>query len=266
MKGKLRNFALYIVGAVLSIGLGCEAAKANLILSPIYVDLTANRGKSEGVLNVGNSSNEAIRVRLFPKFFSYNRDGEFQELTESDERNLSPYLQFSPREIVVEPGKVRRVRLLSLLPPSLPDGEYRVAIFAETLSSGVVQSGYRVNLISRVGAAIYVRKGNVTSDLQVATASFNRENQQLRLLLRNQGQATARPKIQWSLKQGEKLIVSEGVGTSVVGGMEQNVLLNRNAQNKLNVNPGKYQLLGEVVWKDGDRQKTLPFNLDLDIP
>jgi hypothetical protein len=259
------QLGLYVVSTLLSVGLGFQTARADLILSPIYLDLTANRGKAEGLLNVSNSGNQPIRVRLSTTSFTYNRDGEFQQLPKSN-GDLTPYLQYSPREIVVEPGKVRRVRLFSVLPPSLSDGEYRVAIFAETLSSGTTQGGYRINLISRVGSAIYVRKGKISSDLRVQQASFNAQNQQLRLLLQNQGQGTARPQIKWSLKQDEKILAAETVGTSVLAGLEQNVLLNRSAQNKLNLAAGKYQVLGEVTWQEGNQQKQLPFNLDLVVP
>ena len=258
----LKVLGISSASVALALGLG-TAARADLVLSPIYVDLESKQGKASGVLNVSNTGSEPIRVRLSPTPFTYNENGEFQRVP-TTANDLTPYLQYSPGEVTILPGKTRRVRLLTLLPPNLADGEYRAAMFAETLSNFNTAAGYRINLITRIGSAIYVSKGNIAPNLQAQSATFNPTSQQLRLKVSNTGQATARVQIQWSLKLKDTEIAAATVGSSILPGLSPSILLNR-SPNSAKLAPGEYSLAVKLIWGQSPNQTT-PFKFKVVIP
>lgn len=243
-----------------------KPAFANLFLSPLYLELEAQGGRSKGVIVVGNTSEKPIQVRLSSTAFTYKSDGNFQSLPSGEPNDLTPYLRYSPREISIPPKSSRQVRLISLLPPNLPKGEYRVAIFAKTLQEVSNSQGYKIAYNTSVGSAIYVRKGDLSPNLNIRTANFNQDNKQLRILVGNSGEATARAKINWYLKQGGNQIAAGTSGGSFLPGSQINILLNRTKETaNLTLQPGSYQLTGEIEWKEKDNKKSFPFNMDLKI-
>lgn len=250
-----------------------ESARANLYLSPMYLQLESQQVQTTGSLNVGNTSNIPIRVRISTVSFSYNEDGKFIE--EEHDWNLTPYIRVSPREISIPPKSFRNIRFAAVLPPSLPDGEYRVAIFAESLTPTELtvdpeaeQSSTqttRVNYLMRIGSAIYIKKGTTATNLQITNASFNPETQELRLNVNNQGTATAKTQITWQLRrQGE--IIRNGKGSDAfLPGHQLNALLQPDqGQTWSDIPSGRYQLTGELTWQE-KTPKTLPFSVDVDL-
>ena len=139
-------------------------ALAQVGLSPLVVEIQANRGQAQGIINVINNTNEPFRARVYVEPFTYESESGFQIL-DTDPDDLSPYLQFSPRELEVPPNTNRRVRFVSRFPPSLPEGEYRAVIFTENLIETTDASGADVELRTRVGSTVYVRHGNVSPQL-----------------------------------------------------------------------------------------------------
>ncbi|NES23355.1 MAG: P pilus assembly protein, chaperone PapD, partial [Symploca sp. SIO3E6] len=115
----------YLLSAALLWG---GAAQAQMRISPLVIEVEAQRGQAQGVISVTNTSNEAFRARVYAEAFTYDRDTGFAILTSSP-TDLTDYLQFSPRELTIPPGVTRRVRLISRFPPSLPEGEYRAVVF-----------------------------------------------------------------------------------------------------------------------------------------
>jgi hypothetical protein len=241
-------------------------AQAQIQISPMVVEESANRGQVQGIINITNSGSTPIRARLYSEFFIYSNDG-FKTIPTSA-NDLSPYLQFSPRELVLPPETTRRVRLLAGLAPNLPDGEYRAVVFTENLQEETVKnsSGSGVSIKTRIGVTVYVRKGNLSTNLAVDSAKFNDKQQQIQISVRNTGQVSASPLINWNLKQGDKLIKTGKLTSSWVTFQNQrNFLLNFPEKNQP-VAPGNYQLNGELIWGENNNRTTVPFNFNLTLP
>jgi hypothetical protein len=243
-----------------------KPAHANLFLSPMYLQLESQQGQSKGVLQVGNTSSEPIRVRLSATAFTYDKNGNFQSLDRGGERDLTPYIRYSPKEIVIPANSSRRVRVLSLLPPSLPEGEYRTAIFAETLQETTNAKGYKFGLNFKIGSALYVAKGDLNSDISFKSASFDSVNHLLKMLVINQGNATAKGEIVWTLKKGDIQVASGKSGGSFLPQTQTDISLNRpQKETKLDLAPGVYQLTGEMVWDSLGGQKKHDFQIEVKI-
>ncbi|MBE9124622.1 P pilus assembly protein, chaperone PapD [Coleofasciculus sp. LEGE 07092] len=252
--------------ALLSAALLCgSAAQAQMRISPLVIEAQANRGQAQGIINVTNNSNEPFRGRVYAEPFTYGDNG-FQSLTSSPS-DLTPYLQFSPRELTVPPGVTRRIRLITRFPPSLPEGEYRAVVFTETLQETTDSSGNSVALTARIGTTVYVRQGDLSPNLAVESASWNPEQKKIQLRVQNTGQASARPAVSWTLQQGNTEVETGTLDpTGIVAESDRNFLLNYSAQGQPAPTAGKYQLTGELVWAQGDNQRTQPFSVNLTIP
>ncbi|WP_228060792.1 MULTISPECIES: P pilus assembly protein, chaperone PapD [unclassified Coleofasciculus] len=263
---KIAFKALQIGSGVLSAAcLFSSAALAQLGASPLVIEAEANQGQAQAIINVINSGDTPLRTRIYTEPFTYERDKGFQTVSSSS-NNLSPYLQFSPTELTVPPGATRRVRLRAILAPSLPDGEYRTAVFAEALKESTDASGRRVGVITRVATTVYVRKGDVDPKLTVDSATFNSEQKTLQLLVHNTGDASVRLGVNWKLKQGETVVrTGESIPTAIVAQGDRNLLLNNPQSDPSPLPPGNYQLTGELTWGENNSNK-LPFTVNLTIP
>ena len=264
---------------------------AQIGFTPLVHILEAERGQAKGLITVKNTSNARFRARVYALPFTYTRDKGFQTLDASP-NDLAPYLQFAPRELIVPPNTSRRVRLVVRFPPSLPDGEYRSVLFTETLDppETVTSQGNKLKINLRIGATIFVRKGDLAPAISVDSTSINSKHNQVFLLVRNAGTATARPKVIWQLKQGSDVISSGKLGSSTVlpqternlpllkalrqtpstsdaNALTSSTNISQNAQSQLQPLPqGKYQLTGKLEWGSEDNPDTLSFALDLVVP
>ena len=253
------------VFACFTVLLSHHIVQAQVGISPLVIEVQANRGQAEGTITVSNESNAPFRARVYAESFTFTRDGGF-EILPSSPNSLTPYLQFSPRELVVPPGVTRRVRLISRFPPSLPSGEYRAVIFTETLNETTDTAGNNVALKTRIGVRFYVRQGNANSNLAVDNATWNPQKKQIQLLVRNTGQASARPSVNWTLKQGSTVVKTGNLdSTEIIAATDRNLLLNYPSQGQPLPSPGQYQLTGELAWGENNSNK-LPFSVNLTIP
>lgn len=241
-----------------------QSVKAQVSLSPIILESQAKRNQAQAFITVRNTSDKPFRARVYAKPFTYTYDGGFQEL-QSSPTDLTPYLQFSPRELVVQPGMVRRIRLLATLPPNLSVGEYRSVIFTENLTEQVDEQGNQITLATRVGATFYVRQGAVSPKLTVEGASWNTQHKQIQLIVKNAGQASTRPEINWTLKRGATTVKTGSFpGAAMLAQNERSFLLDYPTNKDPALSPGQYQLSGELVWGE-NKKNHLPFNVTLDI-
>lgn len=241
-----------------------SAAKAQVGVSPLVIQSKAQRGQAQGMITIKNTGDTRKRVRLYAQPFTYSRDAGFQTL-KSSSNDLTPYLQFSPRELTIAPRTQRRVRLYTRMPPNLPDGELRAVVFNETLKQTKDAAGNNVALKTRIGVTVFVTNGDVAPKLKVDNASFNPKKKQIQLLVRNQGNATVRPKISWKLSRGKTAIeAGETKESFVVSQSDRNLLLNFPAKKQLA--SGIYQLSGNLEWEEGKNTRKLPFNVNVTIP
>ena len=266
----VKTFSGISLGILIATGFS-EKIKAQS-MSPLIIETSAERGRAQAIISIENPSNEEIRSRVYAEAFTYNDQG-FQSL-ESDSSSLIPYLRYSPRELIIPPQTTRRIRLSTLFPPDLPDGEYRAVIFAErlleTIQINLDDTGETIsnsNIKIRIGATFFVRQGDISPNLIVTEASWNPETQKIQILVNNIGQASVYPSINWTLQQGDEVIANDTLQrTGIIAETERNFILNYILEEGQTLPSGDYQLVGELFWGDYENPDTVPFNLDLTIP
>ena len=238
---------------------------AQVGLSPLILQESAQRGQSSGFINLINGGSEEQRVRLYAEPFTYAAEGglvtlEADAAETEDAANLVPYLQFAPRELLLAPGQRRRVRYVVRFAPDLPEAEYRAVLFAEPLKA--TASGQQgVGIVTRVGATLYVQKGEAAAELDVASARWQGDKQQLQLQVQNSGGAMARPGGQWQLtRDGAEVAQGEVQSMTVLAGSDRFIPLP--LENTVNLKPGQYQLTGILGWQ-GQQQ---PFAVEVELP
>lgn len=247
--------------------------KAQVGVSPLVIQVQSERGQAQGIITIRNTTTKPSRVRIYTEPFTYNREEGFTILSESKD-DLSPYLRFSPREMTIPPDSERRVRLLAQLLPSLPDGEYRTTVFAETLIEALDNQQNTVGIIARIGVTVYVAKGNLSPNLKVENITYEKTNNTLKLLVSNSGEASVLPKLVWKLSQNGQLI-SEGElpETTVIAGGDRNFNITPTTKDTtgeekpLSLASGDYQLSGELIWQIDEKTNpnTVPFEMNVSI-
>lgn len=242
-------------------------AQSQIGLSPLIIEVEAQRGQAEGVINITNSTNEEFRARVYVEPFTYSREGGFETLT-TDANDLTPYLQFSPRELVVPPNTTRRVRFVSRFPPGLPEQEFRAVIFTENLAEAIASDGAQVSLRTRVGATVYVRNGALVPELSASSARFYRDENQVQLLVQNLGQASVRTQVAWELRQGGQVVRSgQSSEASVLAETERFVNVLNFSDGDAPLPAGTYELVGEMQWLDASQNiVSEPFQTSLTMP
>ncbi len=271
--GSLTSLALGLSSYLLAATFGyTPVAQAQVGASPLVIQVQAQRGRAQGIITIKNTTSQPSRVRIYTEPFTYKRDTGFETLAES-ERDLAPYLRFSPREMTIPPESERRVRLLAQLPPSIADGEYRTAVFAESLIEAIDAQQNVVGIIARVAVTVYIWKGELQPNLKVESASYNDAENRIELLVNNFGETSVLPRAVWKLTQaGQTIKQGESPKTTVIAQSERNLfisLVDRESPDNEELSslaPGVYQLSGELIWGTSDNSNTLPFELNLTVP
>lgn len=268
MTFSIARLATYLSAITLSAAwLFAGATQAQVNFSPMIIETQEARGQAQGVINISNNGNQPYRARIYTQPFTYDRDAGFKTV-ESIPNDLSPYLQFSPREINIKPGESRRIRLLSRLAPNLPDGEYRTVVFTEELKERPPETTGNQALVKvRVGVTVYVRKGVATPKIEVGDASLHAKDSQVQILVRNTGKASMSPRVSWTIKQGEKVVKTHSQDLStVLAGNERNLVLDYPGEKDPKLAPGEYQVTGELSWQENKDTKKMPFSAKLVVP
>lgn len=248
-----------------------STAKADVSVSPMVIEAQSKRNQSQGIITVSNLDPQAFRARVYTSPFTYDKEKGFQALSSSP-NDLAPYLQFSPRELQVGGSDSRNIRYIVRFPPSLPDGEYRTIVFTENLEAATVTQQDTKNnvvlntIVPRIGVALYVRKGNVSPNLSAATARLDPTSKQVQLLVSNQGKASAIVGGNWTVRDKNQVIQTGNIiDTTVIAEGERYLALTPQNKSKQALEPGEYQLSGELVWGEEKKNK-MPFRVNLTIP
>jgi len=259
------KFISYLAGSLLSSLLFIPTiAKAQIKVAPMTIEMKAERGQSKGVINITNQGDTTFRARVYAAPFTYNRDG-FESL-DSSPNDLSSYLTFSPRELVIEPKQTRSIRVVSRLLPSMAKGEYRAVLFTENLQEIESKSGNAtVGIVPRIGMTVFVRHGDVTPNLTIKDARFNPQTKNIQLLVSNTGNATALPKTEWKLTQGGTIVGKGSIySTTIIAEGERYIQIS-DVLTQQKISAGNYELSGELIWGNDKKPNKLPFKVGLNI-
>jgi P pilus assembly chaperone PapD len=237
-----------------------SSVKAQVGVSPMIIEAETKQGQATGVITLSNTGRSEAHFRLYAQPFTYNEEG-FQVL-EVSEDDLTPYLVFSPTEVIIQPGEIRRIRLVARFLPSTPEGEYRAVIFSEPLVDRANQSGLAVN--SRIGTTVYVRHGDIAPRLNVEGANYDPQKSSINLVVNNSGDATVRPRVRWRLLQGNQTIAENEISEiTIIAEGGRNIPLRIEGQN---IPSGNYTVRGELIWGNFYNPQTQPFDVEVRIP
>jgi len=248
------------------------AARANISISPLVVETQVNRGQATGSITVSNLTSEEFRARVYSAPFTYNAEEGFQIL-DSSPQDLSPYLQFSPRELQIPGTEQRRIRFIARFPPSLPDGEYRAILFTENLKATIQEETdstgdiiFRTTIVPRIGVAVYVRKGNISHELTLDSARYNPESKTLDLLAINTGKASVILQPEWTLKKdGREINRGRNESITVIAEGSRYIPIDYSADREQTLEPGDYELSGQLGWGVNFSNK-IDFSVDFTVP
>jgi hypothetical protein len=243
-----------------------KIAVAQMMIYPMVIESDTQKGQAKGSFSITNNSPTLMRTRVRAQSFSYGRKGF--EIVKENAEDLVPYLVFSPREFVLQPGQTRQVRLSAQLLPSMKDREFRAIIFTDNLTAidnaGNTNAGTsQASIIPSLGLTFYVRQGKTDSQLTVLSASAVSESP-VKLLVKNSGNATVRPEILWKLVDKNGIEVSGKFDpiTIIAGGDREIPLIDKLGPS---FSPGTYELKGEFRWQKGKDNKSQSFTIPLAI-
>jgi P pilus assembly chaperone PapD len=245
-----------------TLGFTPMVAYGQLSVSPLTIQRKAESGQARGVINISNNSNKPYRARVSLSPFTYNQEG--LQVLQSSPNDLTPYLTFSPRELVIAPGQQRSIRFNARLLPSLPQGEYRAMFSVEELQDNSSTQANQVSVAVNIAATIYVINGDFVPKVGVEKAFYDGQKKQIRLLVNNTGEATTRAKTEWNLSQDGKTVNSGKVEeTTIIAKGERYIQISYPPQGKT-LTPGNYQLSGKLSW-NAKNAENLPFNLNFTV-
>lgn len=234
-------------------------------VSPLVTIVEAKNGQARATISVINQAKDPLRMRVYTESFTYDKQKGFT-FTAKDERSAAPYLQVSPREIEIPPGVTRNIRVAVSLPPSLPNQEYRVAVFLEDLKEKSIKPNASNNVLlikARVASVFFFSKGNNTANIQARTTIWNAESKKISVLLENKGSKTAYPDIDWKIDRNGKEIATDSIRGVIIQSQNSREV-EVNFSDKLpKLTSGEYNLSGVIRVQD---QKPAPFNLKIIVP
>ena len=246
-------------------GLLSQSALAQVGLNPMVIQSEVTRGQAQSVITVTNPSDEPMRIRVYAEPFTYERVNGFVLLDE-DSSDLTPYLQFSPREFVIPPNEAQRVRVVGLLPPSLEETEYRAVVFTESLPENAAGSNGVAGIQTRIGSTVYFRQAGSEPVFSIVQAQWNAEEEQAQLLVSNAGEATARPNAKWTIQRnGEPVATGQSGATTIVEGGDRLIPLPYYSEAQAQLPPGDYEVVGELTWFFEEQQTSQSFSAPLSI-
>ncbi|HEY9704845.1 MAG TPA: hypothetical protein V6C58_20560, partial [Allocoleopsis sp.] len=248
-----------------SIGLTpLPAFSQQLSVSPLVSEKDAESGQARGFIEVTNTSDKPFRARVSVSPFTYSREG--LKILNSSPNDLTPYLTFSPRELVVAPGQKRSIRFSARLLPSLPKGEYRAMFSIDELKENNQSTQKNeVSLVVTIVSTIYVRNGDLVPVLKVEKAFYDGKEKEIRLLVNNTGKATTRAITEWNLTQNGKLVKSDRLEeTTIIAEGDRYIRIPYAPEGKT-LTPGNYEFSGILKWDFPKKGGSLPFKVNFTV-
>jgi P pilus assembly chaperone PapD len=241
-----------------------KPTEAQVNISPMLITTETKQGTASGFITLINIGDEPATMNLTAHPFTYDLNG-FKAL-ESSPNDLSPYLIFSPTEVLLAPKQTRRVRLLTRLLPSMKPGEYRAVIFVEPPRQKAPTRGMSVS--TQIGVTVYVRHGEIKEGLVPEKFDYDATKKELYLVVKNTGNVTLRPAVTWELtpQSGDKLEGSLSAITIIAEGSRNINISPQKDKVKQPIPSGKYQLTGKLSWGDPSNPSEVPFDLPVTIP
>ena len=156
------------------------------------------------------------------------------------------------------------------LPPSLPNQEYRAAVFVEELKAKDSQdikastNQNKLSIILRIASVFFFSKGaDNIANIQARAANWNTIDKKIVVLLENTGKQTARPKVSWHVEKNGQVLAQDTIhGVTIQASNSREIILQTNGKVP-SLATGEYKIVGDIV---NNGQKPIIFSLPLIIP
>lgn len=157
----------------------------NVTITPTRV-VFEKRTRSE-VISLLNNGSESATYRVSVVNMRMLDNGSFERIEEGEERDGELFakgmFRYAPRQVVLEPGAVQRLRILLRKPPDLIEGEYRSHLFIQavpkegsgrSIEAATGQGGFSIQLtiIPGVTLPIIVRHGSLSATATLSDFSL----------------------------------------------------------------------------------------------
>lgn len=157
----------------------------NVTITPTRV-VFEKRTRSE-VISLLNNGSESATYRVSVVNMRMLDNGSFERIEEGEERDGELFakgmFRYAPRQVVLEPGAVQRLRILLRKPPDLLEGEYRSHLFIQaipkegsgrSIEANAGQGGFSIQLtiIPGVTLPIIVRHGSLSATATLSDFSL----------------------------------------------------------------------------------------------
>lgn len=269
----MTNITSQIKALAMAIGLQListlPAAAQNFTLSPMVTISTAQGGRSRGSINVTNNASEPVRMRVYAESFTYDRKQGFVSIPK-DDRSAVPYINFSPRELVIQPGITRNVRVAVTLPPSLPNQEYRAAVFVEELkakdtqSTNILVNNKKLSISLRVASVFFFNKSiEGFANIQARMVAWNPISKKVTMFVENTGKQTARPDVSWQIEKNGQIVAQDKINGVIIQAENSREVILQIKDKLPDLSRGEYKVVGDIV---NTGQKPIAFSLNVIVP
>ena len=218
-----------IIAMLLMLNAFSMSADAALKVSPMVIELDANKTKSKYLttaFNVSAAKDETIRFKIYPSYFKITNEGKLLDLPNSNSQfSLVKNARFMPNEFTLSNGRTQKVRLTIANLDKLPQGENRMVLFLEDVVAKEVilpyhQKDINTKLVvkTRIGVPVYVDKGKFIKQARINQLAIKKDNENY--LLNMQLESIGNSKVRYSAKaqiiQGKNLISEFPLNSSVI--------------------------------------------------
>lgn len=132
-KNSIASLVLLVTLITTQITLNLSYAAGQLMIAPTRVVFEGrDRSAQINVMNTGNAT-ETYRISFVEKRMSESGDFITIEKAETGERFASKMIRYSPRQVVLPPGKSQTIRLMLRRPKNISEGEYRSHLYFQNI-------------------------------------------------------------------------------------------------------------------------------------
>lgn len=155
-----RALLIVILAAATSFAAAMDASIITIGASPSRFELEIGNRPVNEALKIFNYGSETARIQVSVNSWTLDERNEVQ-LTAPTEQALDQWMIISPMAFEVPPGSFQTVRF-SIRPRVEPQpGEHRAMIYLQQQPTEGVVEGKTINIIGRVGIAVYAYVGEV---------------------------------------------------------------------------------------------------------
>jgi hypothetical protein len=198
---------------LIALVLNAEFARADLRVTPAFVELQIEDGRASGSFVLANSAATPLRIRANLVHFAPDQDGRIKPAP-MDSLSVSNWIKLNPKEFTIGPNEDRQIRFALVAPSGLPAGSYTGGIEFRPITAADTSSVSQVHAVQVIGVPILADNGTLTYQWGLLNDSTHAEitprGVQVYCLLTNDGNGRIPQRGQWTLKDATGTVVRTG--------------------------------------------------------